>query len=49
MATQLSRTPKALPEMRINPSVKDLFAFTFDDFMLEGYEADPSIAALIAV
>ncbi len=45
----LARTPKALPVMKINPSVTDLFAFTFDDFSLEGYEADPSIAAPIAV
>lgn len=49
VATQLSRTPKPLPVMKINPSVTDLFAFTFDDFTLEGYEADPSIAAPIAV
>ena len=49
VATQLARTPKALPVMKINPEVKDLFAFTFDDFSLEGYEADPSIAAPIAV
>ena len=49
VATQLARTPKALPVMKINPEVKDLFAFTFDDFMLEGYEADPSISAPIAV
>ena len=49
VATQLSRTPKLLPVMKINPSVTDLFAFTFDDFTLEGYEADPSIAAPIAV
>ncbi|MFK7997589.1 MAG: thymidylate synthase [Granulosicoccus sp.] len=49
VATQLARTPRALPVMKINPSVTDLFAFTFDDFTLEGYEADPSIAAPIAV
>jgi thymidylate synthase len=49
VATQLSRRPKALPVMKINPEVTDLFAFTFDDFTLEGYEADPSISALIAV
>ena len=47
--TQLARTPKALPVMKINSDVKDLFAFTFDDFVLEGYEADPSISAPIAV
>ncbi len=46
---QLSRTPKALPVMEINPEVKDLFAFRFEDFKLVGYEADPSIKAPIAV
>lgn len=35
--------------MKLNLSVTDLFAFTFDDFRLEGYEAHPSIAAPIAV
>ena len=47
--TQLARTPKALPSMKINQSVSDLFEFTFDDFTLIGYEAEPSIAAPIAV
>ncbi len=47
--TQLARTPGRLPTMKINPEVHDLFAFTFDDFQLEGYKADPSIAAPIAV
>lgn len=46
---QLTRTPKKLPIMRINPAVKDLFAFRFEDFSLEGYEADPTIRAPIAV
>ncbi|MGU3575708.1 thymidylate synthase [Brucellaceae bacterium C25G] len=46
---QLTRTPKTLPVMKMNKDVKDLFAFTFDDFKLEGYEADPSIKAPIAV
>ncbi len=46
---QLSRTPKPLPTMWINPEVKDLFAFRFEDFRLENYEADPSIRAPIAV
>lgn len=46
---QLARTPKALPVMRINPQVRDLFAFQFEDFSLEGYEADSSIKAPIAV
>ncbi|MBA8843086.1 thymidylate synthase [Ochrobactrum sp. RH1CCR137] len=46
---QLTRTPKKLPQMWINPDVKDLFAFRFEDFKLEGYEADPTIKAPIAV
>lgn len=47
--TQLERKPKALPSMQINESVTDLFAFTYDDFKLIGYEADPTIKAPIAV
>ncbi len=46
---QLSRKPLALPTMKINPDVKDLFDFTFEDFTLENYEAHPSIKAPIAV
>jgi len=46
---QLKRTPKPLPTMWINPKVNDLFAFEFDDFRLENYEADASIKAPIAV
>ena len=46
---QLTRTPKPLPTMRINPEVTDLFAFKFSDFTLENYVADPSIKAPIAV
>ncbi|CAD7037427.1 thymidylate synthase [Pseudorhizobium halotolerans] len=46
---QLMRTPKPLPTMRINPAVKDLFAFRYEDFTLENYVADPSIKAPIAV
>ncbi len=46
---QLTRTPKQLPTMRINPNVKDLFDFRFEDFELVGYEADPTIKAPIAV
>lgn len=49
VATQLARTPKPLPVMKINPAVKDIFSYTYEDFDLEGYEADPSIAAPIAV
>ncbi len=46
---QLTRTPKSLPTMRINPAVKDIFSFRFEDFTLEGYEADPHIKAAVAV
>jgi len=46
---QLSRAPKALPTMRINPDVTDLFAFRYDDFTLEGYEPHPHIKAEVAV
>lgn len=49
VALQLSRTPKKLPKMKINPEVKNIFDFKYEDFQLEGYEADPSIAAPIAV
>lgn len=40
---QLTRKPKPLPFMRINPEVKDIFGFTFEDFELVSYEADASI------
>jgi len=46
---QLTRTPKALPVMKLNPEVKDLFSFRYEDFTLIGYEADASIQAPIAV
>ncbi len=46
---QMTRRPKALPTMGLNPEVKDLFAFKFEDFTLENYEADSSIRAPIAV
>ena len=46
---QLTRKPKTLPEMKINPEVTDLFAFTLEDFELVGYEADPHIKAPVAV
>ena len=46
---QLTRTPKELPSMTINPDVKDIFAFTFDDFELINYQADAHIKAPIAV
>lgn len=46
---QLTRTPKALPTMKINPEVKDIFEFKFEDFDLVGYDPDPAIKAPIAV
>ena len=46
---QLSRTPKKLPVMKINPKVTDLFAFQFEDFELVGYDPDPHIKAPVAV
>src|SRR6187401_2956878 len=46
---QLSRAPKQLPVMRLNPDVQDLFAFRYEDFVLEGYEAHPHIKAEVAV
>lgn len=46
---QISREPLKLPTMHINPDVTDLFAFTFDDFRLEGYESHAHIKAPIAV
>ncbi len=46
---QLSRTPHKLPEMHLNPHVKNLFDFKFEDFELVGYESHPHIKAPIAV
>jgi thymidylate synthase len=46
---QLSRAPKTLPMMKLNPDVKDLFAFRYEDFTLEGYEPHPHIKAAVAV
>lgn len=46
---QLSREPRPLPKMRINPNVKDIFAFTFDDFELVDYDPYPHIKADVSV
>jgi len=46
---QLNRDPKALPTMRINPEVRDLFDFKFEDFELLNYNPDPAIRAPVAV
>lgn len=48
-ALQLTREPRPLPTMKINPQVTDLFAFNFDDFTLEGYDPHPHIKAEVAV
>ena len=46
---QISREPRGLPKMRINPDVKDIFAFKFEDFTLEGYDPHQHIKAKVAV
>ena len=47
--TQLARTPKALPRMQLNPEVRNLFDFRYEDFALEGYDPHPAIKAPVAV
>lgn len=46
---QLSREPKPLPKMILNPEVKDIFDFRYEDFTLEGYDPHPHIAAQVSV
>ena len=46
---QLSREMRALPTMRLNPAVKDIFSFKFDDFTLENYDPHPAIKGVVAV
>lgn len=49
VALQLSRTPRALPKMIINPEVKDIFGFTFEDFTLKDYDPYPHIKGAVAI
>lgn len=46
---QLSRTPYPMPQMKLNPLVKDIFAFRFEDFELQNYQAHPHIKAPVAI
>ena len=46
---QLSRKPYALPQMKINPAIKNIFEFTYGDFTLENYQFHPAIKAPVAV
>jgi thymidylate synthase len=46
---QLQRTPKDLPQLKINPEVDNIFGFKFEDFSLENYHPDPHIKAQVAV
>jgi thymidylate synthase len=46
---QLARTPYPLPVMRLNPEVKDIFGFRYEDFTLENYQSHPAITARVAV
>ena len=46
---QLTRAPYDLPRLRLNPAIKDIDAFTYDDISLEGYQSHPPIKAPIAV
>jgi thymidylate synthase len=46
---QLSREPKPLPTLQLNPAVKDIFAFTYDDIQFLNYDPHPAIKAEVAV
>jgi thymidylate synthase len=46
---QLTRTPRALPRLKLTPAIKDLFAFRAEDIVIEGYDPHPAIKAAVAV
>ena len=46
---QLARAPRPLPRMHLNPAVRDIFGFRYEDFTVEGYDAHPHIKAAVAV
>jgi thymidylate synthase len=46
---QLARAPRSFPRLKLNPAVKDIFAFQYEDFVLEDYDPHPGIKAPIAV
>ena len=49
VSLQLTREPRPLPRMIINPDVKDIFGFKYDDFKLEGYDPHPAIKGQVSV
>ena len=46
---QLTREPRSLPQMVLNPEVKDIFSFQYEDFQLQNYDPHPHIAGVVAV
>jgi thymidylate synthase len=46
---QLARTPRSLPQLRLNPQIRDLFEFRYEDIVIEGYDPLPAIKAPVAV